>query len=388
MLGARIVLIVMVACCECGFDGASKWHWQMHQWVEQHRCAFRFGCRNIACSSLHTLAEQAHKCTRQRLGQREWEAECGFCSVGLCKYGSACERASRTVAYDHDCDFKYEDDADGWSVVGGDRQCAVWADRAKPVDRAGAMGGGRYELLVCEDKPGDDGFFECDCDNADFRFEIRKERRFKQQERRRQNGQQRKGRTARKRVAAVSAATLGVSPAVSHRVYKRVCWLRAKLNRAGVMWREAVAHARTCYGAQDGSAWRQLEDKMRMCLVADERFWENAVKVQTGAVVLVYFGNETARMEDSLEQVRVHIKIAVDGKKDRFKAEKYAEERKAGAEFRARQRQVGDKCWERIQQLPRQQRMLVEEDEDYARKMGLHIQDWLDEDAARGATRH
>ena len=52
------------------------------------------------------------------------------------------------------------------------------------------------------------------------------------------------------------------------------------------------------------------------------------------------------------------------------------------------QRQVGDKCWERIQQLPRQQRMLVEEDEDYAREMGLHIQDWLDEDAARGATRH
>ena len=294
------------------------------------------------------------------------------------------------MAYDHDCDSNYEDDEDGWSVVGGDSQlqCAVWADRAKPVDRAGAMGGGRYELLVCEDKPDDDGFFECDCDNADFRFEIRKERRLKQQERRRQNGQQRKGRTARKRVAAVSAATLGVSPAVSHRVYKRVCWLRAKLNRAGVMWREAVAHARTCYGAQDGSAWRQLEDKMRMCLVADERFWENAVKVQTGAVVLVYFGNETARMEDSLEQVRVHIKIAVDGKKDRFKAEKYAEERKAGAEFRARQRQVGDKCWERIQQLPRQQRMLVEEDEDYAREMGLHIQDWLDEDAARGATRH
>jgi hypothetical protein len=32
--------------------------------------------------------------------------------------------------------------------------------------------------------------------------------------------------------------------------------------------------------------------------------------------------------------------------------------------------------------------MLVEEDEDYAREMGLHIQDWLDEDAARGATRH
>jgi hypothetical protein len=224
----------MVACCECGFDGASKWHWQMHQWVEQHRCTFRFGCRNIACSSLHTLAEQAHKCTRQRLGQREWEAECGFCSVGLCKYGSACERTSRTVAYDHDCDSNYEDDEDGWSVVGGDSQCAVWADRAKPVDRAGAMGGGRYELLVCEDEP-DDGFFECDCDNAEFRFELRKERRTRQQERRKQGGQHRKGRTARKRVQAAvqfRAAAVG-----SHGVHKRVCWLRAKMALANNKWR-------------------------------------------------------------------------------------------------------------------------------------------------------
>ena len=387
--GARIVLIVMVACCECGFDGASKWHWQMHQWVERHRCPFRFGCRNTACSSLHTLAEQAHKCTRQRLGQREWEAECGFCSVGLCKYGSACERTSRTVARDYDSN--YEDDEDGWSVVGGKRHCAVRADRAELADGAGAMDGGRFELLVGAemqtDEP-DDGFFECDCDNAGFRFELRKERRFRQQERRKQNGQQRKGRTARKRVAAVLTATPGVSPAVNHRICKRICWLRAKLNRTGGLWREAIAHAYTCYGAQDGSAWRQLEDKMRMCLVADEQFWENAVKIQTGAVVLVYFGNETARMEDSLEQVRVHTKMAVDGKKDRFKAEKYAEKWKAGAEFRARQRQVGDKCWERIQQLPRQQRKRVEEDEDYAREMGLHIQHWLDEDAARGATRH
>ena len=236
------------------------------------------------------------------------------------------------------------------------------------------------------DEPDDDGFFECD--NADFRFELRKERRFRQQERRKQSGQQRKGRTARKRVAAVSTATPGVLPEVSHRVRKRICWLRAKLNRTGVMWREAIAHARTCYGAQDGSAWRRLEDKMRMCLVADELLWENAVKIQTGAVVLVYFGNEMARMEESLEQVKVHTKMAVDGKKDRFKAEKHAEEWKAGAELRARQRQVGDKCWERIQQLPRQQRMRVETDEAYAREMGLHIQDWLDEDAARGATRH
>ena len=63
------------------------------------------------------------------------------------------------MAYDHDCDSNYEDDEDRWSVVGGDSQCAVWADKAKPVDRAGAMGGGRYKFLVCEDKPDDGGFF-------------------------------------------------------------------------------------------------------------------------------------------------------------------------------------------------------------------------------------
>ena len=121
-VGARIVLIVMVACCECGFDGASKWHWQMHQWVEQHRCAFRFGCRNIACSSLHTLAEQTHKWTWQRLRQREWEAECGFCSVGLCKFGLACERASRTVAYDSN----YEDEEEEWTMVKAHRTHSAW----------------------------------------------------------------------------------------------------------------------------------------------------------------------------------------------------------------------------------------------------------------------
>ena len=89
---------------------------------------------NIACSSLHTLAEQAHKWMRQKLGQREWEAECGFCSVGLCKYGSACERESRTVAHGYDYDPN-EGDGGGWSVVGGDRYCAFWVDRAKLADK-------------------------------------------------------------------------------------------------------------------------------------------------------------------------------------------------------------------------------------------------------------
>ena len=54
---------------------------------------------------------------------------------------------------------------------------------------------------------------------------------------------------------------------------------------------------------------------------------------------------------------------------------------------RARQRQLSDKWRERVQQLPKQQRVLVQEDVEYAREMGLHIQDWLGEDAARGATR-
>ena len=155
-----------------------------------------------------------------------------------------------------------------------------WVDGSELPDRADEIDGGRFELLVCPevpDEPDDDGFFECDCDNADFRFEIKKERRSRQQERWKQNGQQRKGRTARKRVAAVPTSTPGVSsPTVSHRVYKRICWLRAKLKRSGAMWREAIAHARTCYGAQDGCAWKQLEGQLRMCLVADERFWENA----------------------------------------------------------------------------------------------------------------
>ena len=51
----------MVSCCECGFDRANRWHWQMHEWMERQRCPFRFGCRNDACSALHTLAEQQHK---------------------------------------------------------------------------------------------------------------------------------------------------------------------------------------------------------------------------------------------------------------------------------------------------------------------------------------
>ena len=42
-----------------------------------------------------------------------------FLQRRLCKHGSACERSTRAVAYDS----SYEDDQDGWSVVGGDGCC-------------------------------------------------------------------------------------------------------------------------------------------------------------------------------------------------------------------------------------------------------------------------
>ena len=81
----------MVTCCECGCEDASRWHWQMHDFVEQQRCVFRFasGFRNIACAAwhMHTLKEQEHMKTMENLRQRKWGAECGFCSVSACKYG-------------------------------------------------------------------------------------------------------------------------------------------------------------------------------------------------------------------------------------------------------------------------------------------------------------
>jgi hypothetical protein len=385
--GARVVLIAMVACCECGFDGASKWHWQMHQWVEQHRCAFRFGCRNIACSSLHTLAEQAHKWTWQRLRQREWEAECGFCSVGLCKFGLACERASRTVAYDSN----YEDEEDGWSVVGGDRCSRI---RAHAMLSDGQPWGGRFAVLLDTDEGlqrGDETFFDCACDNADFRFEIRNERRIRQQERRTQNGEQRKGRTARKRLeaAAIGTATENAA-AMSVSARKRLCWLRAKLRRSVMLWQAVRLEAAACYGAQDGCEWRQLKKEMEVSQAEDERFWQSAVEDLCSDGVMVCFG-EQVRLDQSVKLTEVYRTAALDGRKNRFKAEKDAEERKegrkAGAVLRARQRQVEIKWWARVQQLPEQQRLRMRNDEDYARQMGLHIRDWLEEDAARGATR-
>ena len=125
---------------------------------------------------------------------------------------------------------------------------------------------------------------------------------------------------------------------------------------------------------------------MQMARAEDERFWQNAVKIQSAAVVLVYF-REQERIEQSVTQIETYKRTALDGKEHRFKAEKQADAWKAGAELRARQRQLSEKWWERVQQLPSQQRVLVQEDEGYAREMGLHIRDWLEEDAARGATR-
>ena len=103
------------------------------------------------------------------------------------------------------------------------------------------------------------------------------------------------------------------------------------------------AEVRTCYGARepDVSDWRQLEVQMEQHLSQDERFWEGAADdVRTGGV-MVRFG-EKVRMEGTLKQIEVFKKTAIDGKADRFQAEKYtagAADRRAE---RARARQVGE----------------------------------------------
>ena len=64
-----------------------------------------------------------------------------------------------------------------WSEAMG--AVGFWVDGSELPDRADEIDGGRFELLVCPevpDEPDDDGPFGCDCDNADFRFEIKKER--------------------------------------------------------------------------------------------------------------------------------------------------------------------------------------------------------------------
>jgi hypothetical protein len=188
----------------------------------------------VACAAWHTLAEQEHKRTKQKLRQREWEAECGFCSVGACRYGPLCQR-EKAVADDSG----YEDEADGWSVVGRGRARSV-----QLKSQAETSGYGRFATLSVvgiEDmeerkaKCSGEVFFECDCDDPKFSFELRSDRRIRQQERRKQEGQQRKGRTARKRVKAAvefKAAAVG-----NHKVHKRVCWLRAKMAVANNKWR-------------------------------------------------------------------------------------------------------------------------------------------------------
>ena len=157
-----------------------------------------------------------------------------------------------------------------------------------------------------------------------------------------------------------------------------------------MLWQAVRLEAAACYGAQDGSEWRQLKKKMEVSQVEDERFWQSAVEDLCSDGVMVCFG-EQVRLDQSVKQIEVYRTAALDGRENRFKAEKDAEERKegrkAGAVLRARQRQVGDKWWARVQQLPEQQRLRMRNDEDYARQMGLHIRDWLEEDAARGATR-
>jgi hypothetical protein len=313
----------MVSCCECGFDRASRWHWRMHEWAEQQRCPFRFGCRNDACSALHTLAEQQHKQAKQKLRQREWEAECGFCGVEACRYGSDCARSKRAaVAYDSN----YEDEEDGWSVVGRGRGCGG-AGSVVRADVANLGESGQFDSLVVaidDDILGDE-FVDCLCDDPEFRFVIREERRIRQQERRRQTGQQRKGRTARKRAAAVTAAekfSLMNDVAMrSHSTSKRICWLRAKLNRTKSLWRAVHVEAAECYGSSecDRQEFSQWVRRMERAQVDDSQFWNGAMVDVFGGVEFVL--GEKQRLERSQRHVEMCRRMAVDGRKDRFKLE-------------------------------------------------------------------
>ena len=147
---------------------------------------------------------------------------------------------------------------------------------------------GRFGSLVVtiEDDFLGDGFFDCPCDNPEFRFEVRGRRRCRQQERRRQQGQQRGGRTARKR-AAVNATTTRCGNAAEvqgHRNKKRLCWLGAKLRRAVSLWHAEGVEARMCYEVHD-SEWNQLEEQMTQAQSQSVRFWRGAVeKLQFGGV--------------------------------------------------------------------------------------------------------
>ena len=113
-----------------------------------------------------------------------------------------------------------------------------------------------------------------------------------------------------------------------------------------------------------------------MSRTEDARFWQNEMKIQSAAVIMVYFRKQE-RIGQSVTQIETYKRTALDGKEHRFKAEKHAGAWGAGAELRSRQTELSEKWWERVQQLPSQQRVLVQEDEGYAGEIGLHIRDWL-----------
>ena len=121
----------------------------------------------------------------------------------------------------------------------------------------------------------------------------------------------------------MQAAVQFRAAATSVSTRKRLCWLRAKLQRTVVLWQAVRLEAAACYGAQDGCEWRQLEREMEMSQADDERFWQDAVEKLRSGEVLYCFGEET-QMERVLTQIERFRRIAADGKGSRFKAEKWA----------------------------------------------------------------
>ena len=236
-------------------------------------------------------------------------------------------------------DSGYDDDEDGWSVVG---EVGRFGLQTEQTGLGYGLDGGHFAVLAVSgamDSVANEKFYECDCDNADFRFVLKDDRRARQQVRRKQNGQQRKGRTARKRVAAANKAVVSNMVMRNQAAQKRQSWLSAKLLRTMMLWRAAIAEAKACYVYQDD--WRQLEEQMRQHLYQDKRFWNGAINDLRSGGVMVCLG-EKERLSNSMAQIELFRRVAVDGKSTRFEqyAGRCAEECDAGAGPAARSREA------------------------------------------------
>ena len=60
-------------------------------------CVFGMNCRRgLDCHCGHTDVEKKLFADRKALREKEWMAPCGFCALGRCRYGEACQRSIRS----------------------------------------------------------------------------------------------------------------------------------------------------------------------------------------------------------------------------------------------------------------------------------------------------